>query len=70
MSVLFVLVPLALLLVIIFVAAYAWSSRSGQFDDLTTPAMRVLHDEVTPVAQKTTTTGTSVTTDPEPPGAH
>ena len=68
MSVLFVLVPLALLLVIIFVVAYAWSSRSGQFDDLTTPAMRVLHDEVTPVAQKTT--GTSVTTDPEPPGAH
>jgi cbb3-type cytochrome oxidase maturation protein len=45
MSVLFVLVPVALLLVVIFVAAYAWSSRSGQFDDLTTPAMRVLHEE-------------------------
>ncbi len=45
MSVLFVLVPVALLLVIIFVAAYAWSSRSGQFDDLTTPAMRALHDD-------------------------
>jgi cbb3-type cytochrome oxidase maturation protein len=48
MSVLFVLVPVALLLVGIFVAAYAWSSRSGQFDDLTTPAMRVLHED--PVA--------------------
>lgn len=45
MSVLFVVVPVALLLVIIFVVAYTWSSRSGQFDDLTTPAMRVLHDE-------------------------
>ncbi len=45
MSVLFVLVPAALLLVGIFVAAYAWSSRSGQFDDLTTPAMRALHED-------------------------
>ncbi len=45
MSVLFVLVPVALALVGIFVAAYAWSARSGQFDDLTTPAMRVLHED-------------------------
>lgn len=45
MSVLFVLVPVALLLVVIFVVAYAWSSRSGQFDDLTTPAMRALHED-------------------------
>jgi cbb3-type cytochrome oxidase maturation protein len=51
MSVLFVLVPVALLLVIIFVVAYAWSSRSGQFDDLTTPAIRVLHDEVEPATR-------------------
>lgn len=45
MSVLFVLVPLAILLVAIFVGAYVWSSRSGQFDDLTTPAMRAVHDD-------------------------
>jgi cbb3-type cytochrome oxidase maturation protein len=45
MSVLFVLVPLAILLVAIFVGAYVWSTRSGQFDDLTTPAMRALHDD-------------------------
>lgn len=45
MSVLFVLVPVALLLVAVFVGAYAWSSRSGQFDDLTTPAMRALHED-------------------------
>jgi len=44
-SVLFVLVPLAILLVAIFVGFYVWSSRTGQFDDLTTPAMRVLHDD-------------------------
>ena len=48
MSVLFVLVPVALLLVVVFVAAYAWSARSGQFDDLTTPAMRALHEDPGP----------------------
>lgn len=47
MSVLFVLVPLAILLVAVFVIAYVWSTRSGQFDDLTTPAMRALHDDST-----------------------
>lgn len=45
MSVLFLLVPLAILLVAIFVGAYVWSTRTGQFDDLTTPAMRALHDD-------------------------
>lgn len=45
MSVLFVLVPVAILLVAVFVGAYVWSSRSGQFDDLTTPAMRAVHDD-------------------------
>lgn len=45
MSVLYVLIPVALVMVIVFVWAYAWSSKSGQFDDLTTPAMRVLHED-------------------------
>lgn len=51
MSVLYVLIPVALVMVIVFVWAYAWSSRSGQFDDLTTPAMRILYeDPVRPTA--------------------
>jgi cbb3-type cytochrome oxidase maturation protein len=44
-SVLFVLVPVALVVVLAAVAAYLWAARRGQFDDLTTPAMRVLHDD-------------------------
>jgi cbb3-type cytochrome oxidase maturation protein len=44
-SVLFVLIPVALVMVVGFVWAYAWSSKSGQFDDLTTPAMRILHED-------------------------
>ncbi|MEO8619823.1 MAG: cbb3-type cytochrome oxidase assembly protein CcoS [bacterium] len=45
MSVIFIVLPLALLVVFIAVVAYVWSARSGQFDDLDTPAMRMLHDD-------------------------
>ena len=45
MSVLYVLVPLALALVLLAVGAYVWSVRSGQFDDLDTPALRPLIDD-------------------------
>ena len=45
MSVIFIVLPLAVLVVLAAVAAYLWAARRGQFDDLTTPALRVLHDE-------------------------
>lgn len=45
MSVLFIVLPLALLGVGAAVLAYVWSARSGQFDDLDTPAVRMLHDD-------------------------
>lgn len=45
MSVLYLVLPLALLLVGGAVLAFIWSARSGQMDDLETPAMRVLHDD-------------------------
>ena len=45
MSVLFIVVPLAILLVAGAVAAYVWSAKSGQMDDLDTPAVRMLHDD-------------------------
>lgn len=46
MTVLYVILPLALLIVFIAVAAFVWAARRGQFDDLETPAMRALHDDV------------------------
>lgn len=46
MSVLFVVLPLATLLSAIAAIAYLWATRSGQFDDLTTPAVRLLCDEL------------------------
>ncbi len=45
MSVVYVLLPLALLIAAAAVAAFIWAVRRGQFDDLDTPAYRVLHDD-------------------------
>ena len=47
MSILYVLIPLALLLLGIAVWAFFWAVGSGQFDDLDTPAMRVVMDDDT-----------------------
>lgn len=48
MNVLFVLVPLALALASAGVLAFRWAVRSGQFDDLDTPALRILIDDDAP----------------------
>jgi cbb3-type cytochrome oxidase maturation protein len=48
MTVLYLLVPLALLLAGTGVAAFFWSVRNGQFDDVETPAIRVLLEEEEP----------------------
>lgn len=45
MEVLFVLLPLALTFAATAVCVFVWAARSGQFDDLTTPAVRMLHDD-------------------------
>ena len=45
MSVLYILVPLALVIVFVAIAAYVWAARHGQFDDTETPAIRMLHDD-------------------------
>jgi cbb3-type cytochrome oxidase maturation protein len=45
MSVLYIVVPLALFIVAVAVGAFVWATNRGQFDDLETPAMRMLHDD-------------------------
>lgn len=45
MTILF-MVSVALILSIGFVAGYLWSISNGQFDDLTTPALRMLKDDL------------------------
>ncbi|MCA9682286.1 MAG: cbb3-type cytochrome oxidase assembly protein CcoS [Myxococcales bacterium] len=48
MSVIYFLLPLAGLLVVGAVIAFLIAARDGQFDDLDTPPMRILFDEVAP----------------------
>jgi len=46
MTVMFLVLPIALLVSAAAVFAFLWSARSGQLDDLDTPPLRVLKDEV------------------------
>jgi cbb3-type cytochrome oxidase maturation protein len=50
MSIIFLILPITLLLSAAAVAAFAWATRSGQFDDLETPAIRLLHEDQSPQA--------------------
>lgn len=47
MNILYLLIPLALLLLAFAVWAFFWAVGSGQFDDLDTPAMRIVMDDDT-----------------------
>jgi cbb3-type cytochrome oxidase maturation protein len=41
----FIVLPLALLIAAAAVVAFIWAVRGGQYDDLDTPSLRVLHDD-------------------------
>jgi cbb3-type cytochrome oxidase maturation protein len=45
MNILIILIPLALLLGSTFLAYFLWANRTGQFDDLDTPAIKILNDD-------------------------
>jgi cbb3-type cytochrome oxidase maturation protein len=42
---LYLLIPIALVLVAIAIRAFFWAVRSGQYDDLDTESRRILFDE-------------------------
>jgi cbb3-type cytochrome oxidase maturation protein len=48
METIFVLLPLALLIAAIAVGLFIWAATTGQFDDLETPAVRILFDDEEP----------------------
>lgn len=50
MSVLIFLIPIALLLGLIWLVAFIWSIRSGQYDDLEGASLRILMDEDAPLS--------------------
>lgn len=58
MSIVFMLIPIALILGVTFLASFIFAARQGQFDDLDTPPNRIFLDEEFEehVAQKKGTT--------------
>lgn len=56
MEIVYLLIPVSVALVFAIAAAFWWSVRSGQFDDLEGPGFRILMDDdklppATPVAE-------------------
>ena len=45
MNIIYALIPLGLILLIVAVAAFFWAVRTGQYDDLESPAWRILLDD-------------------------
>ena len=52
MEMLFFLIPIAVLFVFIAVAAFLYSVRSGQYEDLEGPGHRILMDDDDPLIPK------------------
>ncbi len=50
MSVVVILLLASVLVAGGFLVAFLWAARSGQYDDLVTPSMRMLFDDDTPEA--------------------
>jgi cbb3-type cytochrome oxidase maturation protein len=44
-SVIFVLLPLALIFAAAALGVFLWAALSGQYDDVHTPAVRILYDD-------------------------
>ncbi len=65
MNIFYLLIGVSLFVALIFLGAFIWAVRNGQFDDNETPSMRVLfdddstdtetNDETQPEEQKQTT---------------
>ncbi|MCA1788474.1 MAG: cbb3-type cytochrome oxidase assembly protein CcoS [Thioalkalivibrio sp.] len=49
MEVLYLLIPIALVLVLIIGLAFFWAIRSGQYEDMEGPAYRILMDDDDPM---------------------
>ena len=49
MEILYLLIPIAILLVLIIVVVFLWAIRSGQFDGLEGPAHQILMDDDDPL---------------------
>jgi cbb3-type cytochrome oxidase maturation protein len=51
MNILLLLILVSLALAVIALIAFLWAAGSGQFEDISTPSMRMLTDDSTPFKQ-------------------
>lgn len=45
MEIMPILIPIAIILALLFIAGFIWMTVKGQYDDLETPAMRMLLED-------------------------
>lgn len=45
MSVIYLLILFGLVVALLFLGAFFWAARNGQFDDMYTPSVRMLFDD-------------------------
>ncbi len=48
MTILYLLIPIAMLIMVIAIGLFIWSVKSGQYDDMEGPAHRILMDDDDP----------------------
>jgi cbb3-type cytochrome oxidase maturation protein len=66
MNVLYLLIPVSLVLLVLVVAVFFWAVRNGQFDDLETPAYRILMDTEEPRRRAPKAPGTDTRAERKP----
>jgi cbb3-type cytochrome oxidase maturation protein len=59
MEILYLLVGCSVMVAAVFLGGFLWSVKSGQYDDMYTPAVRILFDDVQP-SDKNTSTKTTI----------
>jgi cbb3-type cytochrome oxidase maturation protein len=52
MSILYLLIPLAVVIMIVAIGFFLWTVRTGQYDDMEGPAHRILMDDDDPMIPK------------------
>lgn len=67
MTVLYILIPVAILLVAIAVLVFNWAVNSGQYDDLDGPAHSILFDDDDPLPPPAEPPASPAEPDNEPP---
>jgi cbb3-type cytochrome oxidase maturation protein len=67
LDVLYLLIPASLVLAVAALLLFVWAIQSGQFDDLETPALRILFDDAPPPSEPLAAARAAAPTADHPP---